>query len=197
MGRKPRNFGHGEAYHLTSRGTNKQRVFRDDLDRRRFLGALHRASCARSWSCLAYCLMDNHVHLMIRAHESAVSSGMRDLLGGYSRYFNRRHEREGHLFKARFHDVHVARDAQAMAVVRYIALNPVRSGMCERPEDWPWSSYGAMLGRADIADSVVDERALFALFSPFDGSRASGVAAVARFVTAGVAEATASRLLSA
>lgn len=197
MGRKPRNFGAGEAYHLTARGTNRQPIFLDDHDRRRFLGGLRRASSARAWSCLAYCLMGNHFHLMIRAHEHAVSPGMRDLLGGYSRYFNRRHEREGHLFKARFHAVHVARDAQAMAVVRYIALNPVRAGLLDRPENWPWSSYAAMLAPAGISDYVVDERALFALFTGVDTSRPSGVAAVARFVTAGVAEATACRLLSA
>lgn len=197
MGRKPRNFGQGEAYHLTARGSNRQAIFVDDHDRRRFLCALIRASGARSWACLAYCLMGNHVHLMIRAEAPAVSAGMRDLLGGYSRYFNRRHEREGHLFKARFHDVHVARDAQAMAVVRYIALNPVRAGLRDRPEEWPWSSYAAMLSPAGVADSVVDERALFSLFAPPDSSRASGVAAVARFVTAGAADATASRLLSA
>lgn len=197
MGRRPRSFGHGEAYHLTARGTNRQPIFADDHDRRHFLGTLRRASCARAWSCLAYCLMGNHVHLMIRAEAPAVSAGMRDLLGSYSRYFNRRHEREGHLFRARFHDVHVARDAQAVAVVRYIALNPVRAGLCDRPEAWPWSSYAAMLAPAGVADSIVDERALFALFAPFDGSRASGVAAVARFVTAGVADATARRVLSA
>ena len=171
MGRKPREFGAGEAYHLTARGTNRQPIFLDDHDRRRFLGALRRASNARAWSCLAYCLMGNHFHLMIRAHERAVSPGMRDLLGGYSRYFNRRHDREGHLFKARFHDVHVARDAQAMAVVRYIALNPVRAGLTDRPEDWPWSSYAAMLGPAGVSDHVVDEHALFALFTTAGASR--------------------------
>lgn len=197
MGRKPRNFGAGEAYHLTARGTNKQPIFLDDHDRHRFLGALGRASSARAWSCLAYCLMGNHFHLMIRAREHSVSPGMRDLLGGYSRYFNRRHGREGHLFKARFHDVHVTRDAQAMAVVRYIALNPVRAGLNDRPEEWRWSSYAAMLAPAGASDYVVDERALFDLFGTSDASRSTGVAAVARFVTAGVAEATARRLLSA
>lgn len=197
MGRKPRQFGAGHAFHLTARGTNRQQIFLDDQDRRRFLGGLQRASSARAWSCLAYCLMGNHFHLMIRAEAPAVSDGMRDLLGGYARYFNRRHERDGHLFKARFHDVRAERDAQALAVIRYIALNPVRAGLVDRPQDWAWSSYSAMLASAGPSDHVIDETALLSLFAPSGTSRVDGVVAIARFVTAGLAEATASRVLSA
>lgn len=144
MPRAPRELVTGESYHLTSRGVEKRTVFLDDQDRSRFVRRLGDAVEGRPVSCLAYCLMDNHVHVILHGDGQGISRVMRDVLGGHSRFFNRRHERSGYLFGARFHDVHIASDAQMHAALRYVALNPVRAGLVDHPRDWPWSSFAAL-----------------------------------------------------
>lgn len=145
MPRPPRVIHPDEIYHLTARGANRAAIFVDDDDRQRFLMRLGATARRRSWSCLAYCLMGNHVHLVVRGPGGALSSGMRDLLGGHGMAFNHRHGRTGHVFGERFHHVHVAHHRQLLATIRYVALNPVRAGLVARPEEWPWSSYGALV----------------------------------------------------
>ena len=144
MPRCARQLVTGEAYHLTSRGTDRREVFLDDEDRQRFVIRLGAVCRKRDVSCLAYCLMGNHVHLLVRGDAPAMSDLMRDLLGGHAQFFNRRHGRTGHLFGSRYHDVHIASDAQLDAALRYVALNPVRAGLTPTPEAWPWSSYAAL-----------------------------------------------------
>jgi len=157
MARCARQLMTGETYHLTTRGTDRGDVFLDDEDRQRFLIRLGTVCRKRVLSCLAYCLMGNHVHLVVRGEAISTSAAMRDLLGGHAQFFNRRHGRTGHLFGARYHHVHVASDQQLGAVIRYVALNPVRAGLTKAPEEWPWSSYSALMsglvhpGTLDIA----------------------------------------------
>lgn len=144
MPRMPRELVAGESYHLTSRGVERRDVFLDDHDRARFVRRLGDAVDGRPVSCLAYCLTDNHVHLVLHGDGNEISRVMRDVLGGHARFFNRRHDRTGHLFGARFHHVHIASDAQMHAALRYVALNPVRAGLVSHPSDWPWSSFAAL-----------------------------------------------------
>ena len=144
MPRAPRHLASGEAYHLTSRGTNKCDVFLDDSDRRSFVRRLGTVALNRQVSCLAYCLMGNHIHLILRGSATGMSATMRDLLGGHAQWFNARHARSGHLFGARYNDVHISSDAQMHAAIRYVALNPVRANLVNHPSDWPWGSFAAV-----------------------------------------------------
>jgi REP element-mobilizing transposase RayT len=95
------------------------------------------------WSLHAYCLMDNHVHLLIEIPRPNLADGIQYLHGTYAREFNKRHRRSGHLFQGRFGSVRIKRDEQLWTVTEYIAMNPVRAGLCTTPSEWPWSSAGS------------------------------------------------------
>jgi putative transposase len=98
------------------------------------------------WRCLAYCLMGNHYHLVIKLTEANLAAGMQVLNGVYARRFNRDHRCRGHLFERRYAAEHVARDAHLLEALRYSDLNPVRAGLCPHPARWRWSSYRAVVG---------------------------------------------------
>lgn len=138
----------GAIYHVTSRGNARRQIFLDDADREAFLATLAWVIERFKWICHAYCLMDNHFHLMIETPEANLSRGMRQLNGVYTQGFNRRHRIVGHLFQGRFKAILVERDSYLLELARYVALNPVRAKMAKAPEDYAWSSYRATLGRA-------------------------------------------------
>lgn len=188
MPRTARQMPPGAIYHLTARGTNKRPIFADDTDCHRFLAYLAAATERYELSSLAYCLMGNHVHLVLSGDPHAISAGMRDVLGAHARSYNRRAGRSGHLFGERFHHVTVAQHDQMVATIRYVALNPVRAGLVRRPEDWPWSSYSAIAtGKASVG--AIDIAALVPLFAgPGAGTRAA-TRELQRIVEAGVADA--------
>ncbi len=117
-----------------------------------------------NWICHAYCLMDNHFHLLIETPDGNLSKGMRQLNGVYTQSSNRRYKRSGHLFQGRYHAVLVDRDAYFLELARYTTLNPVRAGMVKQPGNWPWSSYKAMVG-AVKSPSWLTTKAILALFS--------------------------------
>ena len=150
----------------------------DDEDYERYLRLLAGAVRRYRWLCLSYCLMPNHVHLVIETPEPNLGVGMRWFHGEVGRAFNDRHDRVGHLFERRFWSDRIRDDDQLVIVTGYVVLNPVAGGLCERPEDWDWGShahltnghtpewlaYGDLLGRLDgIAgpccyDDVVEAR---------------------------------------
>lgn len=132
--------------HITCRGNRRQTVFADELDRRRYLWLLDEACGLYGWSIAGYCLMRNHVHLVVRVGAGTISRGMQWLSGRYGQLFNRRHGEMGHLFQGRFRAEIVEDEAYAIEVVRYVDLNPVRAGVVRRPADWAWSSHRALVG---------------------------------------------------
>jgi putative transposase len=147
MARKPREEEAGAIHHVTARGVARRALFHDDLDRVRYLRLLGVVVVARGWRCLSYCLMDNHVHLLIETPSPNLALGMQRAHGDYARSFNQRHGLTGHVFQGRYHPVRVRSDSQLWAAAAYIADNPVEAGLCERAEDWRWSSHAASLGR--------------------------------------------------
>ncbi len=144
--RAPRTVEPGGVYHLISRGNDGRVIFTTNTDRERFLKGLETVVERYNWVVFGYCLMDNHVHLLVQVPEDGLSNGMRDLLGGYSRWWNLKHGHSGHLFRGRFWDKHVRDDWQLLSTACYIDLNPVRAKLRRRPEQWSWSSYGAHAG---------------------------------------------------
>lgn len=123
-----------------ARGVDGRNVFVDDADRTAFLDELSAVVKDASADIFAYCLMGNHFHLAIRVGQITLSTVMQRVLTTYSSYFNRRHGRTGHLFQARYKAIICVDDAYLAALIRYIHMNPVRAGIAQRPEDWPWSS---------------------------------------------------------
>jgi len=133
-------------YHVTARGDRCEDIFEDDPDRQMFLSTLEQVIAQFNWLCHAWCLMDNHYHLLIQTPDGNLSKGMRQLNGVYTQASNRRHQKVGHLFQGRFKAILVDSDAYLLELTRYVVLNPVRAGMVKNPDDWKWSSYRASVG---------------------------------------------------
>ena len=136
----------GAVYHVTSRGNHRQITFPDDEHRTAFLGIMTTALRRFNMICHAYCLMDNHYHLLIETPEGNLSQGMRQVNGVYTQYFNRKGNKSGHLFHGRYKAILIEKDAHLLEVVRYVLLNPVRAGMVSEVGDYAWSSYRGMCG---------------------------------------------------
>jgi REP element-mobilizing transposase RayT len=101
----------------------------------------------RRWRCLAFCLMENHVHLLVETPSANLAVGMQWLHGLYARTFNERHGLVGHLFQGRYGAVRIKDDVQLWTILRYIGVNPVQAGLCAQPAEWRWGSYAAVHGR--------------------------------------------------
>jgi putative transposase len=149
MPRPPRLVAADAIYHLTSRGVRKLPIFHADRDRALFLALLRQTLARYQWSCQAYCLMDNHWHVVVQTREPTLSTGMHWLNTAYARTFNKRHGFEGHLYERRFGAKLVESSAQLMLTARYVELNPVRAGRVVDPGEWPWSSFRFHAGRAN------------------------------------------------
>ena len=138
----------GGLYHVTSRGDRREDIYLTDEDRRAWLDVFA-AACKRfNWNCHAYCLMNNHYHIVVETVEGNLSKGMRHLNGVYTQWFNRHHGRVGHVFQGRYKSILVEKEHHLLELARYVVLNPVRAGIVEDVRDWPWSSYPAMIGKA-------------------------------------------------
>jgi len=133
-------------HHITCRGNNGRTLFFDDLDREGFLSMLSSVLARWLWKCHSYCLLTNHLHLLVETPDESLPNGMHRLNLGYAQSFNRRYGATGHVFEAPYYSGHVTKESHALLAVRYIALNPVEAGLCQTPEEWPWSSFGAFLG---------------------------------------------------
>jgi REP element-mobilizing transposase RayT len=169
-------------YHVTSRGNRRETIFDDDEDRRMLLLELGQVVAEFNWRCYAWCLMDNHYHLLIQTPDSNLSQGMRQLNGIFTQASNHRHRRVGHLFQGRFKAILVDGDSYFLELLRYIVLNPVRAAMVAKPEDWRWSSYSACAGLTNPEPWLAVEGVL----SQFDKQRGAAQQAYAQFVLAGI-----------
>ena len=140
MARPIRIESAGALYHVIVRGNERKAVFRDDGDRNDYLGRLGHYGEKFGFRLLAYCLMDNHVHLAIETGKAPLSRIMAGLQSSYTQYFNRRHKRVGHLFQGRYKAFLIQRDRYALALLRYIHENPVKAGIVASPQEYRWSS---------------------------------------------------------
>jgi len=140
----------GAVYHLTGRGNRQEKIFLDDDDRSGFLEILEKTVHRYNWLCYAYCMMDNHYHLLIETLDANLSLGMRQLNGMYTQFSNRKHGKVGHVFQGRFKSILVEKDAHLLELCRYIVLNPTRVKMVDHPGKWQWSSYNATSKRNDV-----------------------------------------------
>ena len=173
----------GALHHVMSRGNERQPIVRDDADRQRRLDWLRRTVETYGWRLHAFVLMTNHDHLFVETREANLGAGMQYLNGSYTSYFNRRNRRVGHLFQGRFRGHLIEEEGYFLEVSRYIHLNPVRAGLVERPEQWPWSSYPGYRQKRRVLNWV----SYSAVLGEF-GRGDAGRRAYARFVHAGMSE---------
>jgi putative transposase len=153
----------GALYHITSRGNAQETIYRNNKDRTEFLSLLNNTCNRFHWYCHAYCLMDNHYHLLIETNTSSLSKGMKHLNGTYTPFFNRSHKRVGHVYQGRFKGILVEKESYLLELSRYIVLNPVRARMVRTAKDWQWSSYRATAG-ISVAHSCLTTDWLLACF---------------------------------
>jgi REP-associated tyrosine transposase len=146
MARKPRDLEAGAFHHVTARGNHKQVIYLTDVDRHQFMGLLKKTVETYEWRLHSYCLMTNHFHLLVSTKDCNLDRGMQFLKSNYARLFNKTYGLEGHLFLQRYWSHKIEHNDHLVQVVRYIALNPVRAGLCLQPEAWRWSSYPAAVG---------------------------------------------------
>ena len=151
MPRTARLDAESRIHHVYNRGVGKQLIFEDDLDRGFFISRLRDFLTEEGVECLAWCLMGNHYHLLLRGDLEAISMTMHRLQGTYAGYFNRVHGRTGSLFEGRFSSRPVEADDYLLAVVRYIHDNPVKAGLVSRPEQYRWSSFREYIGKPVLA----------------------------------------------
>lgn len=151
MPRYAREYSATGIYHVMFRGNGKQDIFEDDADRLAFISRLETRVSDYLISVLAWCLMDNHVHLLIHDEKGILSVAMQSLATSYALYFNAKCGRRGHLFENRFESVPVRDERQLLCAVRYIHNNPVELGTS--PAGYRWSSYREYLGTPGLADT--------------------------------------------
>lgn len=154
----------GALYHSTARGNARQPIFDDTIACRSFR-LLGREIQQQRWRCYVYCLMGNHYHLVLETPEPNLSRGLRRLHGTSAQWFNRRHQRVGHLLQGRFRSILVEKESYRLELCRYVALNPVRAGMVPAAEDWAWSSYRGTVGM-QVAPDWLDVAAILPLMDP-------------------------------
>ena len=153
----------GAHYHVIARGNNKSDLFLNTGDRVKYLKLLNSRAAEFNVRVYAYTLMTNHLHLFVETRLANISDWMFRLTLDYTKYFNSKYSRTGHLFETRFKSRLVQKDRYFLALLRYIHLNPVKAGIAVKPENYEWSSYRAYLAGGD---SVVENpREAMALFS--------------------------------
>jgi len=146
----------GAVYHITSRGNAKQAIFLAEKDFADFLSVLCSVVKRYHFILHAYCLMNNHYHLLIETPEGNLSRGMRQLNGLYTQRFNQRHQQVGHLLQGRYRAILVDKNNYLLELCRYVVLNPVRAKIVKNPGDWKWSTYRATIGYQGISCLTTD-----------------------------------------
>ena len=147
MARPLRILYPGAFYHITSRGNEQKALFKSKRDREKFIEYLESATERYDAVIHAYCLMDNHYHILLETPSGNLSKIMAHINGAYTNYFNAKRERSGHLFQGRYKAILVEADEYAKELSRYIHLNPVRANIVEHPEEYEWSGYGYFTGK--------------------------------------------------
>jgi putative transposase len=163
MTRQQRDQYEGAIYHIRAIGNLKQSIFLDDGDQIIFLKTLRAVVRRYDWLCHAYCLMDNHYHILLQTPSANLAKGMRDLNCFYANTFNFKHARLGHLFDGRYRSKLIEDEPYLLILARYIVLNPVAAGLVADPGDWRWSSYCATCGTGP-QEEFLEKRLLLSYF---------------------------------
>jgi len=174
----------GALYHLTARGNARQNIFFDNADRHLFLSVLDRVVLRFRLVLHAYCLMDNHYHLLLETPEANLSKALRQLNGVYTQAFNRRHGKVGHVLQGRFKAILVERDSYLLELCRYVVLNPVRAKITRKPDIYRWSSYRASAGLVPVPMFLTVDW----LLSQFGKQRAAAQRKYRIFVAEGIGQ---------
>ncbi len=180
MARKPRIHYPGASYHVILRGNAGHTIFFNKQDRSQFFYLLQDGIERYNHRIHAYCLMENHVHMLIQVDEVPLSRIMQNISFRYTRYINKRKKQAGHLFQGRYKALLIDADNYLLELVRYIHNNPVRAGMVKTPAKYSWSSHNVYMGATDVPWLTTDW-----VLSQFAGQKNQAVALYGDFVRKG------------
>ena len=178
MARRPRLFAPGVLYHVIVRGNQRQKTFTAESDYQAYMERLARYRKKYDYVLHAYCLMPNHVHLLVESSEQPLAKFMQGLQQSYSQYFNLRHRKTGHVFEGRYKAILCQKDQYLLQLIRYIHLNPVRAGMVRSPERYRYSGDHVYL--QGKATEIIDPATVLSMLG--------GKQAYRRFVQDGLSE---------
>jgi REP element-mobilizing transposase RayT len=165
MPRTARIKGEFSTYHVIIRGNERKNIFLSDDDKTRFIDTLKRMKDKYNYKLEAYCLMDNHVHLLINDNGNDISKILKSISISYVYYFNYAYKRIGHLFQDRFKSELVDNNNYLMIVSAYIHNNPVKADIVNSPEMYKWSSYNYYIGAKNDKDDFVETDRILSQFS--------------------------------
>ncbi len=154
MSRQARKQAESGIYHIMLRGIDRQQIFEDMQDDLVFLQILQECRMLCGYKLYAYCLMGNHVHMLIKVENDPLETIFKRICGRYVYWYNVKYDRIGHLFQDRFRSEPVEDDTYFLTVLRYIHQNPVKAGLCRKLEDYPYSSYSEYLSGSDSVDTA-------------------------------------------
>lgn len=167
MARTARQKSESGIYHVMLRGCGKQCLFEDDADRNKFLEILSSNTEKYRVSVLAWCLMDNHIHLVLSDGQEGLSQCLKAIAGHYAMYFNSRTAHVGHVFQDRFKSKPIETDGYLLQAVRYVHNNPEKAGIATA-EDYPWSSYAEYIGLESSEIHVTDTKPILGMLGGTD-----------------------------
>ena len=165
MPRLQRKRSKSSMYHIMIRGNERKSLFLDDDDRERFVDILYEKKKKGEYELFAYCLMDNHVHLLIKEGKDEIARIMKRINTSYAYYFNKKYKRIGHVFQDRYKSEVIENEGYLLAAVRYIHNNPVKAGLTRDALGYRWSSYRAYLSRRVYDNNIVDTKTILQIFS--------------------------------
>jgi len=163
VARKPRIEYPGALYHVIARGNNRDAIFYSKDNYVYYLGKVRSAKEKYSFCLFSFCLMPNHIHLLIQTQGAPLSRIMISIQTAYARYFNKRYKRVGHVFQNRYKAILCDADSYLLELIRYIHLNPVRAGIVDLPQNYPWSSHRDYT--EDLNRGLVDKDLILPMFS--------------------------------
>lgn len=147
------------------RGNEKKNIFNNDEDKQYLVDILQSKKEGNRYFLHAFCLMDNHLHLLLSEGEEDIAKIMKRITVSYVYYFNKKYKRVGHLFQDRFRSEAVEEDRYVLSLTRYIHQNPVKAGLVKRAEDYKWSSFNAYINNKSCFFGIVDTGMVLGMFS--------------------------------
>ena len=165
MPRRCRQVSDTKVYHVMLRGNERRKIFFNDEDRARFIAILKAKNKERLFSIYAFCLMDNHVHLLINEQEEQITKIMHKIGVSYAQYLNKKYQRTGHLFQDRFKSEAIQDERYLLAAIRYIHNNPIKANMVKKPGQFRWSSYHEYVNEGSNDFDVIDKTFVLSMFS--------------------------------
>ena len=163
MPRQRRKIGLSKIYHIIARGNARKNIFLDDEDKSKFMQIITNKKKKNEYTLYAYCLMNNHLHLLLKEEEDNISRIMRRINTAYAYYFNKKYNRVGHVFQNRFRSEPVEDDRYLISLIRYIHNNPVKAKIVNQPYQYKWSSCSLYLKEQK---SIIDKEEILKFFSP-------------------------------